>query len=349
MADTHTHTVGQALQRGTVGELIERINHLAYCIDRLNNTVASLRATQLTAQQQQYVAELEREAQQLLTEHQRIQIEFSFKQTTQKPTDQTTILNIKSIADTHVLLVEDDLIIRTVALNILKRSGAEITVAINGKEATVLTTTNKYDIILMDIQMPVMDGFEAARVIRYGQKCSTPIVGLTASAVKNMEELYYDAGMNDVISKPYNQEKLVGIIHKWTTKEKINNIEPVTETEAKIETSDSSLFCLEKLRDIGNPEFVNRMLRLFVDQVSPAVAVIRKAYDEKDFATVQNITHRIRPSILNMGIDSIKTEIFEIEELAKANESNSTLNDMITKLEDVMAQVTAEIRKLLTQ
>ncbi len=124
----------------------------------------------------------------------------------------------------HVLLVEDYPTNQQLALTYIKNAGFEVDIAENGLEAIEAYKSKKYDIILMDIQMPEMDGIEATKIIRKlekkDQKDSTsarlPIIALTAHAMQGQKEQHLDAGLDDYISKPFQKDKLLAMIQKWT-------------------------------------------------------------------------------------------------------------------------------------
>jgi CheY-like chemotaxis protein len=119
----------------------------------------------------------------------------------------------------RVLLVEDNIVNQIVASSFLKRWGISADVANHGAEALALIAKNIYDIILMDIQMPVMDGYEAAMKIRSlpdEHLKTVPIIALTASAMAGMTNRVLDAGMTDFISKPFSPEDLYGKIIRHT-------------------------------------------------------------------------------------------------------------------------------------
>ncbi|MCB0281605.1 MAG: response regulator [Calditrichae bacterium] len=130
------------------------------------------------------------------------------------------ILNDKKDNSNYlVLLVEDNLINQKVASNILKKFGYKIDIAKDGSEALDKVKQNMYNIVLMDIQMPVMDGVEATKAIRElpENKKNVAIIAMTANAMKGDREKYLDAGMDDYISKPISQEELKRIMSKWLT------------------------------------------------------------------------------------------------------------------------------------
>jgi PAS domain S-box-containing protein len=131
-----------------------------------------------------------------------------------KPDNKAVQINAK------VLLVEDNPVNQKVAVRMLEKLGCEVEVAINGREGVEMTAAKQYDVVLMDVQMPVMDGFEATRQIREREKNSAvhhTIIAMTANAMEGDRERCLIAGMDDYISKPVSKESLLKILTKWTT------------------------------------------------------------------------------------------------------------------------------------
>ena len=129
-----------------------------------------------------------------------------------------------NLKDANILLVEDNLINQKIVLLSLKGMVKNIDFANNGKEALEKFGTNKYDIILMDIQMPVMDGIIATKKIRETESSTniqTPIIAITANALSGDRENYLAVGMNDYISKPFQVDILVQKMRDLLTKKKI--------------------------------------------------------------------------------------------------------------------------------
>ncbi|ETR72844.1 MAG: two-component system, unclassified family, sensor histidine kinase and response regulator [Candidatus Magnetoglobus multicellularis str. Araruama] len=131
----------------------------------------------------------------------------------------------------RILLVEDNFFNQRVVLEILEHENFSVDVANNGVEAIDTITNNSYQLVLMDIQMPDMDGYEATRRIRkMPDYARLPIIAMTAHAMKGDRELCMDAGMNDYITKPINRNQLFEMIHKW-----IQNKNPVSQNTIEIE------------------------------------------------------------------------------------------------------------------
>jgi len=124
----------------------------------------------------------------------------------------------KPLGGAHLLLVEDNVINQQVGQAILEAAGANVEIAANGVEAThaVADHGERFDVVIMDVQMPAMDGYEAARVIRRDPKGGAlPIIAMTAHAFEAERERCLEAGMNDYIPKPMHPDRLIALIQRW--------------------------------------------------------------------------------------------------------------------------------------
>ncbi len=223
------------------------------------------------------------------------------------------VINLDNI---RILLVEDNEINRLVAQNTFKYYNCVVEEAVNGLDALEKLKQNTYDIILMDIQMPEMDGLQATQKIRHELKITTPIVALTANAFKSEIEKCKQAGMNDYITKPFEEMALIKLISKYTKKD--TSDEAIKETII-VKENDDKLYDLGPLREMsrGNNEFINKMITLFIEQANMSLNQINTAHVDNDYETVCKVAHRLKSSIDNMGIISIKKEIRELEKLSK--------------------------------
>ena len=146
-----------------------------------------------------------------------------------KGTEKDIISNSEGIFDAglllnkRILLVEDNEMNRLVASTILESYGLILTEVVNGKEALETLSREPYDLVLMDVQMPVMDGLEATRTIRKEISRELPVIALTANAIKGENDTCFNAGMNDYISKPFKEEDLIATMLKWLTQNKQQN------------------------------------------------------------------------------------------------------------------------------
>ncbi|MDF2651708.1 MAG: multi-sensor hybrid histidine kinase, partial [Paenibacillus sp.] len=193
----------------------------------------------------------------------------------------------------RILLVEDNEINQQVAMEFLEEHGFEITIAENGQEAIGKLGIDEYDLILMDIHMPIMDGVEATAHIRQiPNYMNIPIIGLTANVVKQDHEEYIRYGMNDVISKPLDIKRLFSVISKW--------IEPSTSIEASqtntihfyrhIEAIDwqTALARLE-----GKESILIVMLQLFKKNYTTFVEQLTLSILDEDWKAVKRAIHTL--------------------------------------------------------
>ncbi|MBL7911959.1 MAG: PAS domain S-box protein [Bacteroidia bacterium] len=215
-----------------------------------------------------------------------------------------------------ILLVEDNEINRLVAQNTFKYYNCVVEEAVNGLDALEKLKQTTYDIILMDIQMPEMDGLQATQKIRHELNIKTPILALTANAFKSEIEKCKHAGMNDYITKPFEEIELIKLISKYTKKK--TSDKEITEIAVAKENG-KNLYDLGPLKEMsrGNSEFMNKMITLFIEQANISLNEINAAHGIKDYDTVCKVAHRLKSSIDSMGITSLKKEIRELEKLSK--------------------------------
>jgi CheY-like chemotaxis protein len=243
----------------------------------------------------------------------------------------TTLLQGKKI-----LVTDDNEMNQLVAATILLNYGAEITEAFNGAEAIEKIKETAFDLVLMDVQMPVMDGIEAVKIIRETIDKNLPIVALTAYAINGDNQKCIAAGMNDYLSKPFEESQLLNIVSKWLGKSLSKEKDTV-----ELITNEEALYDLSKLNEIArnNKAFIDKMLKLFIDQIPSAVEEIQAAYLIKDFDIIKRVAHRIKPSIDNMGITSLTTVVREIEALAVENANSPKLLQLIQQLDNTLKKV----------
>ncbi len=260
----------------------------------------------------------------------------------QLPVKQVDSVNTAILAGKKILVTDDNEMNRLVATTILKYYGAILGEAQNGIEAIEKIKNEHYDIVLMDVQMPMMDGIEATTIIRDSISKTLPVIALTALALKGDESKFRAAGMTDYLSKPFEENQLLHVVAKWLDHEtSILNKEPVME---KVNTE--TLYDLSKLHEIakGNHSFVDKMVNMFIEQGPASVKEIQDAWEEKDLEKVNKVAHRMKSSINNMGIGSLKSDISEIELLAEKNEPTERLNLLISSLETIINEVVIQLK-----
>jgi PAS domain S-box-containing protein len=237
----------------------------------------------------------------------------------------------------HVLIVEDNDMNRFIAIQSLHFFGCVVDEAINGQEAIEKAQKYTYDMILMDIQMPVMDGVEATQFIRDNLKLNTPIIALTANAFRHDIERYLEAGMDNYVTKPFSEQELFAKLRPFLA-QKYNDISPVE--------SKAPLYNLSKLEKLshGDVHFIEKMTTMFIELSEKAIIELLDAHGRKDYQQVSKIAHRMRPSIDNMGIDVLKSKIRELENfplVGNDEERTVILRNIAKILTEVCEQIKA--------
>jgi two-component system sensor histidine kinase/response regulator len=195
----------------------------------------------------------------------------------------------------HVLVAEDNAVNQKVAVRMLERLGYRADVAANGLEALEALSRISYAAVLMDVQMPEMDGYEATKEIRKreGVDRHTPIIAMTANAMEGDREKALEAGMDDYVSKPVKPEKLELVLGHWILQRESS------ETEAPLD--ERALASLRELQQEGEPDFVGELIELFLHDAPPQLAALRDAIEEEDADSVELIAHTLKGSSGSMG------------------------------------------------
>jgi CheY-like chemotaxis protein len=235
--------------------------------------------------------------------------------------------------------VEDNDINRLYARSILKNWQCFIDVAENGLVAIEKIKNNHFDVVLMDVQMPVMDGYEATKAIRLmDQAAAVPIIALTANATVKDVEKCFAAGMNDYLPKPFTPEDLY---RKLFDDLKITPLTPAKPIPVKIPATSYNLTYLRTVSG-NNEEFIREMVSTFVQTIPPVLAEIQKCIQDNDWARLSRLVHQVKPSFILMGIDSMRSDIIFIEE-------NSKLEANLTKVVQMAHEFIARCNAILPQ
>ena len=246
--------------------------------------------------------------------------------------------NQKKFDGIRILLVEDNDINRLYASTILKKWDCSCDEAINGEIALELLRKNHYDLVLMDVHMPVMDGLEATRMIRKNfesPKKDIPIIAFTANAIKGEKEDYIDIGMNDYISKPFIPDELHKLISKYYLGTSTSN-EP---------SFNSPLFNLTYLNSIadGNDVFVNEIISAFIEQTPTLLAQMEDASNSKEWETIGELAHKLKSNLTLLGINQLETLIQSIETDGRGELHTDTLPSRTKVLVDTCNKAVEEL------
>jgi signal transduction histidine kinase/CheY-like chemotaxis protein/HPt (histidine-containing phosphotransfer) domain-containing protein len=240
----------------------------------------------------------------------------------------------------NILIVEDNELNRFLAVTILKKWNANIHIAENGEEAVQAVRNKAIDVVLMDIQMPVMDGVAASIAIRKELNSKVPIIALTANALESEKEKCWQAGMNEYITKPYNpdylREKIIFLI----------------ENSTKTEEHSSEHVSMQSLSELmnGSKEQMIRMTTVFLDQIDKHFNELKLAFSENDLDQISKITHKLKSSFKLFGLNKTGILLERIEHRAKTlnrHELNSELQIILSMQPRLTYLVQKELKQLI--
>jgi CheY-like chemotaxis protein len=250
-----------------------------------------------------------------------------------------TNLSFDVLKNKKIVVADDNIHNRLVASIIIKNRGAVVFEAENGKEAIQLAVDKNADLILMDIQMPVLNGYEASKMLREREFIS-PIIALTANAIKGEKEKCIEAGMDDYIAKPFTENELLKTVSIWLDQKPNPDLKPVENKTIRPELEER-LYDISTLKSISrdNDIFIRKMVNLFCEQTPPLLEEMKNAYRNNDLKTMGALAHRIKPSLDNLHIHSLKQDIRLIENAGKENNALPNLSELILRTEQILKQV----------
>jgi two-component system sensor histidine kinase/response regulator len=278
-----------------------------------------------------------------------------------------------SDAAKRILLAEDNLVNQEVALNMLELLGYQVKLAANGRETLRAATHESFDLILMDCQMPEMDGYAATRAIREAEARQNsqargghphpdgsprprhlPIIALTAHALPAERERCLAAGMDDYLSKPFTREQLQGMLDRWLPE----NPTPEKAPPAGPRPEDSSTLspvlvapvmdpqALENIRALqreGAPDLLTRVVQAFLSETPRSLQDLQEALGQGDLRALQRTTHNLKSSSANLGAVSVANLVKKLEDTAltspeKARVVLDELSLEYAKFQEALAQ-----------
>ncbi|MDF3020380.1 MAG: multi-sensor hybrid histidine kinase [Steroidobacteraceae bacterium] len=236
-----------------------------------------------------------------------------------------------------VLLVEDNMVNRTLALEMLQRLGCDAMHAGNGVEALDALDKQDFDVVLMDCQMPVMDGFIATRKLRERElakkKEPTRVVALTANALAGDREACLAAGMNDYLAKPFTLAQLRNILLPSKVSRSAAN---------KVTLDTNAIDAVRQLDPDGSDRLLSRLIALYRDDSSQLLADIDNGLKSNDAEAIARAAHTLKSSSANLGATNVAAIARQIEHLAR----NGEITDLTSSVTSLKAQRTVALSEL---
>lgn len=263
----------------------------------------------------------------------------------------------KNITGTSILVVEDNDMNQRLIKRILSKWDCIFEIANNGLEGVQLAKQKKYDVILMDIHMPEMDGVEATNKIRNlasSKNRKTPIIALTAAALMDEKKKVFEAGMNDFMVKPFAPQELKKTILKHldeskNAKEEVNPsyqtvISPPKETD---DINDHDLSYLYEISG-GDKAFMAHMIETFIGEVPRNVNELASSLLQKDYTKLSKTAHRIKPNLLIMGLPGLEVFAKKLEQgIKKGGLQNIQIEQFTNELIQGLQQKCPVLEKAL--
>ncbi|PWF41602.1 CHASE domain-containing protein [Massilia glaciei] len=266
---------------------------------------------------------------------------------------------LEEIAGAYILLVEDNIFSQQVGQELLEELHATVVVANNGKEAIDMMLKERFDCVLMDVQMPVMDGFEATAAIRADPRLrDSLVIAMTANAGMADRARCLAAGMDEFVSKPIAPQVLFEVIARWLRKRPARNgrrravgagDEAPTKTgAAPLVSSDAGLLDMEALAATfgRDPDKMRKYAFMFLDSARDGLAEISEAHARGDLVRLAELGHRTKSSARAVGAASFGQVSFELEQLRAGGtleQAQAIIDQMYPLLERLRAHIALEL------
>jgi CheY-like chemotaxis protein len=253
----------------------------------------------------------------------------------------------------RILLAEDNLVNQKLATELLRGRGHYVVLAENGRKAVDAVEHEDFDLVLMDVQMPEMDGFEATGVIRQREKdrggVHIPIVAMTAHAMKGDRERCLDAGMDDYVTKPIKAKELFEVIEKITPTSNEKE-RPVITVSNEGETTPKDIFDLSRAMEVvdGDKKLFKEISKMFLEGLADNLAIIKDAIAKSDAYALERAAHALKGSIGNFGAKRSFDAAYRLEKMGKEGKMDET-KEAFKELEKELALLETELNRALEE
>ena len=239
----------------------------------------------------------------------------------------------------NVLVAEDNTINQKVVKNTLQKQGATVNIVNNGQEAIDALQEEDYDVVLMDLQMPEVDGYKATRYIREVMRRELPILAMTADALKGEAEKCFDVGMTGFISKPFEPRDLYHQILQVTNDRKLLEDLKATESPAEKSTELVDFSFLFELSDM-DPKFISDVLTIFLETMPEGLDKLNNLIqDESDWDAISKQAHFLKSSTSVVKVGDMFDKLYDIEKLTKISGTEiETIKIIFAEIQELFIQ-----------
>ena len=262
-----------------------------------------------------------------------------------------TSINLTNMkAETKILIAEDNPMNQRLVKHLMKTWNFNFDLVFNGSQALEALKKQNYDLVLMDIQMPEMDGYTSTGHIRNELRSKIPIIAMTAHAMEGERDKCIKAGMNDYVSKPINEEMLFQMIHKYliSTTDSIRDsnskgIEKINEKMGKV----IDLNVVDRYSK-GDVEFRRELMKEFIDTVPSAINSLETAIKQSNYSRIKEIAHDMKTTIHVMGLTGLIGHLLQqIESFAHSNSGLSSISTLFSDVKLICLQAVQEAGRLV--
>ena len=269
---------------------------------------------------------------------------LSFQKTEEVEVPESELINLKEeIRNIKVLVVEDIPLNQLLMKTVLDDYGFERDIAGNGRIAIEKLQAKSYDIVLMDLQMPEMNGFEAAEFIRNKLNSKIPIIALTADVTTVDLAKCKAVGMNDYIAKPLDEKllytKIVSLVKKQSSSFKM-----IEKVEADINMVKCTDMDYLNRRTKSDPALMMEMISLYLEQTPPLIRLMKQSFHNEDWESLYSAVHKMIPSFSIMGISTdFENMAKKVQEYARSKQQTEEIPSLVLKIENVCNQACKEL------
>ena len=249
----------------------------------------------------------------------------------------------------HILLVEDSEMNKRLASVYLNKMGYHVETANDGKEAIDMLAKKNFDLVLMDVQMPIMNGIQATKIIRSGEDPNinhkVPIIAITANAMSQDRKKCMNAGMNDYLSKPFKPEDLQSMLEKYFGNSNVKTKQKRKKDRSSIPSKNFDKKAILDRID-GDMDLFRQLIALFVQEVPNQIKQIKLAIKANDPERITLFAHTIKGSAYNIRAMELKQVAFDIEQAGKSSDINLAASK-IEALDNIFEKLNTELRQVI--